>query len=144
MGTGCTLAWAEAGASSSISYCSRTASPKNPPLKSSKKSLQNHYKFKSTTLHFPRIPPHVDKTSYRAQWQTGEKTPGEKIQIWAAKSFKSYCQSLKPPVEIQGLHNTLVLRVQESNLFSNLLHFSTNVIVSVALKDGEIFLWHLL
>lgn len=25
------------------------------------------------------------------------------------KSFKSYCQSLKPPVEIQGLPNTLML-----------------------------------
>lgn len=36
----------------------------------------------------------------------------------ATKSFKSYYQSLKPPVEIQGLHNTV-----EPNLFSKLVLF---------------------
>lgn len=62
-------------------------------------------------------------------------TKREDTNNQATKSFKSYCQS----VEIQGLHNTLMWRVQESNLFSNLLYFSTNVIISVALKDGDIF-----
>lgn len=57
----------------------------------------------------------------------------------ATKSLKNYCRSLEPPMESQGLYNTL-----ESNLISNLLHFFTILIISVALKDGEIFLWHLL
>lgn len=37
----------------------------------------------------------------------------------ATKSFNSYSQSLGPPMESQGLCNTL-----DFNLISNLLHFS--------------------
>lgn len=67
------------------------------------------------------------------------KTKRQDTNNQATKSFKNYCQSLEPPMESQGLCNTSAF-----NLISNLLRFSTTVIISVALKEGEIFLWHLL
>lgn len=57
----------------------------------------------------------------------------------AAKSSKNYFQSSELPVQSQGPYNTL-----ESNLISDLVHFPTTVITSLALRDREIFLRHLL
>lgn len=62
-------------------------------------------------------------------------TRGQNTNNQATKSFWDYCQSLEPPTESQGLYNTL-----ESNFISKSVLFSTIMIISVALKDGEIFL----
>lgn len=109
-------------------------------LKSNKKS---HYRFITNSkaglfsflgqLHM--WIKHAAESSNKHQRHTRRQNTNNQ----ATKSFWNYCQCLEPPMESQELCNTL-----ESNLINKSFLFSTIMILSVALKDGEIFLQHLL